>query len=302
MSSATLVKRGEGQAYWVLGDHVEFKIPAGAGGGRFTLAQTITVPGGGPPPHLHHNEDEVFYIVDGNFEFLVGQTLVPAPPGSLIFAPRNLTHQFRNLGPGRGTFICWVQPARFESFIGELGTAAAGVVDPPPVTPELMDKLARLCQVYGLEIRPDATIAGTAPAAAIPQPKWVLGLQVRTLCTGADSLGTLTVAELIVPTGAGAPIHRHAEQDEVFCVLDSRFEFTMGERTVVAEAGDAIYLPRQTWHSFKNTGATIGRLLDYHTPAGMEHFFTECAEPTPQTKRTPGQIAELCRKHGMELP
>jgi len=302
MSAATIVKRGEGPTFWVLGDHVEFKTPTGSSSGRFALAQTVTIPGGGPPPHRHRNEDEVFYIVDGNFEFLVADKTAPAPPGTLIFGPRNMMHHFRNKGPGKGTFVVWVQPAKFEKFITELGTPAAGTVDPPPVTQADIDKLTRLCQVYGIEIRPDAPQTGPAPARPQPDTKWVLGLQVKVLCTGAESNGTLCVAEIIAPPGGGPPTHLHIEQDEVFYVLDGQFEFLMGDRKVVAERGDTVHVPKQTMHYFRNVGSGAGRLLDYHTPAGMEHFFSECAEPTREVKRTAEQVVAMCRKHGMEVP
>jgi mannose-6-phosphate isomerase-like protein (cupin superfamily) len=301
MDGATIVRQGQGPSFWILGDRVEFKTPAAASGGRYTMAHTLTVPGGGPPPHRHRNEDEVFYIIDGNFEFLVGDTVVPAPPGTLIFGARNVTHQFRNKGPGNGSFVVWVQPAKFETFISELGTPAAGVVDPPAPTPQLMDKLGRLCQAYGIEIQPDAPQTGMAAATPPSLPRWVLGLQVRVLCGGAESGGTLAVAEIIAPPQAGPPVHLHIDQDEVFYVLDGRFEFVLGDQTLIAETGDAVQVPRQTFHSFKNVGTTTARLLDFHTPAGMEHFFNECAEPTQQVQLAPQRIVELCEKHGMKV-
>jgi mannose-6-phosphate isomerase-like protein (cupin superfamily) len=301
MNGATVVRRGEGPTFWVLGDHVEFQTPSASASGNFAVAYTVTIPGGGPPPHFHRNEDEVFYIIEGNFEFLIGDKTVPAPPGTLIFGARNVMHQFRNKGPGRGTFLVWAQPAHFEKFISEVGTPAAGIVDPPAVAEADIERLMRKCAEYGVEIRPDAPQSGAAPARPISKPKWVLGMQVKILCTGAESNGTLTVAEIIAPPGQGPPAHLHVEQDEVFHVLEGRFEFLMGDRTVVAEAGATVHVPKQTMHYFKNVGPETGRVIDYHTPAGMEHFFNECAEPTQQVKLTPQQIAALCEKHGMKL-
>jgi mannose-6-phosphate isomerase-like protein (cupin superfamily) len=280
---------------------VEFKTSSAAAGGRFALGYTVTTPGGGPPPHLHRNEDEVFYIIEGNFDFLVGDQVVPAPPGTLIFGPRNVTHQFRNKGPGKGGFVVWVQPAKFEKFITEVGTPAAGVVDPPALTEKVMVKLMKLCHEYGIEMQPNAPQKGTGSAPPTPDAHWVLGLQVKLLCTGEQSNGTLTVAEISAPPGGGPPTHLHFEQDEVFYVLEGEFEFLLGDRQVIGEGGDAIHVPKQTWHHFKNVGDSTGRLLDYHTPAGMEHFFTECAEPTQQVKLTPQQIVAICEKHGMKV-
>jgi mannose-6-phosphate isomerase-like protein (cupin superfamily) len=284
-----------------LGDHVEFKTPNASSTGKFAVAYTVTIPDCGPPPHVHRHEDEVFYIIDGNFEFLVGEKTMPAPPGTLVFGARSVMHQFRCKGPGKGAFIVWAQPARFEKFVAEFGTPAAGIVDPPPVTQGEIDKLMRLCSEYGIEIRPDAQQTGPAPARPAPSLQWVLGMQVKILCTGAESNGTLTVAEIIAPPGGGPPPHLHVEQDEVFHVLEGRFEFLMGDRIEIGETGATVHVPRQTRHTFKSVGPETGRLLDFHTPAGMEHFFNECAEPTQQVKLTPQQIAAICEKHGMKL-
>lgn len=63
---AAQVASGAGKTLWVLGDLYEFKATGEGTGGRFALWETTTPPGNpGPPPHIHHNEDEVFYLLEG---------------------------------------------------------------------------------------------------------------------------------------------------------------------------------------------------------------------------------------------
>jgi mannose-6-phosphate isomerase-like protein (cupin superfamily) len=69
---ATQVASGEGKTLWVLGDLYEFKATGEDTGGTFALWETPTPPGNpGPPPHIHHNDDEVFYLLEGKLELMV---------------------------------------------------------------------------------------------------------------------------------------------------------------------------------------------------------------------------------------
>jgi hypothetical protein len=64
--SATILPPGAGEAYWIVGDQITFKLGPEKTRGAFSFAETIVQPGGGPPPHVHGREDEMFYILDGN--------------------------------------------------------------------------------------------------------------------------------------------------------------------------------------------------------------------------------------------
>ena len=69
---AMQVASGAGKTLWVLGDLYEFKATGEDTGGRFALWKTTTPPGNpGPPPYIHHNEDEVFYLLEGEWELMV---------------------------------------------------------------------------------------------------------------------------------------------------------------------------------------------------------------------------------------
>ena len=76
---------------------------------------------GGPPKHVHHAQDEWFYVVAGEFAAEVGEEKFVMRPGDSLFAPRKVPHAWAHIGvPGTGTLITTVTPAgTFEQFIRE---------------------------------------------------------------------------------------------------------------------------------------------------------------------------------------
>src|SRR3712207_6975936 len=92
------VPPGEGQMRWVVGDLLTFKIGGQDTDGAFTLAEEVTPPQGGPPPHLHTREDETFHALERELEFVAGERTLSASAGSVFYAPRGVLHGFKNVG------------------------------------------------------------------------------------------------------------------------------------------------------------------------------------------------------------
>jgi quercetin dioxygenase-like cupin family protein len=78
---------------------------------------------GGPPPHVHLHREELFYIIQGSFEFTLGDGTVQAPAGSLVFVPRGTRHAF-DAGPD-STALAFVVPGGLEGFFTELAAGMA---------------------------------------------------------------------------------------------------------------------------------------------------------------------------------
>jgi quercetin dioxygenase-like cupin family protein len=134
---------GEGQTLNILGDTVVVKLSGEETGGRWSIMEDITPAGLGPPVHMHTREDECFYVLEGEFEFLVaGQKIYPQT-GSFVYAPRNVPHTFRNIGQQGGRMLVQVQPAGLEKFFGE--------IDALPPGPPDMAKILPLFEKYGLQ-------------------------------------------------------------------------------------------------------------------------------------------------------
>ncbi|MDX1945084.1 MAG: cupin domain-containing protein [Pirellulaceae bacterium] len=139
------VAAGQGATYRLLGgDIVTLKVVGADMNGAYTLLETITPPGAGPPPHRHHREDETFYILAGQFEFHVGEQTIAAGPGDLLTAPLGTPHFFRNVGPSEGKLLILCRPAGFEHFVADFSQV-------PPDKPPDIAQLVAIGQKHGIE-------------------------------------------------------------------------------------------------------------------------------------------------------
>ena len=153
------VPAGEGtRSLWVFGELVTQKIPGRRTGGAYALFEVATRPGAGPPPHVNHREDESFYVLEGEYEFLVDERTVMAQAGSLIYVPKGSLHAHNGVGEGKGRMLVTQTPGGlYERFFEELGKEADGDdVQPPPVFEGRPGarKIIAVAARYGIEIPP----------------------------------------------------------------------------------------------------------------------------------------------------
>jgi quercetin dioxygenase-like cupin family protein len=87
--------------------------------GAFGIFRIEIAPQSGPPAHIHRGEDEFFYVLNGQFQFKLGDQLVDAPAGSFIFLPRDHVHTFQNIGAEAGLLLVGVTPAGLEHLFVE---------------------------------------------------------------------------------------------------------------------------------------------------------------------------------------
>ena len=145
------VPPGEGEMRWVVGDLVTFKISGDDGAGAFTLGEEIIPPQGGPPAHMHTREDETFYVLEGELEFVVGGRTISATAGSVVYGPRGIVHSFRNVGSTPSRMAVIITPAGLEQFFEEVGEPVADPSSPPDGLPDI-ERLVAVAHRYGIEI------------------------------------------------------------------------------------------------------------------------------------------------------
>jgi mannose-6-phosphate isomerase-like protein (cupin superfamily) len=98
--------------------------------GAFTLFEEVP-PLVDTPRHVHGNEDELFYVLEGEHIFQVGEDEFRVGPGGLVFAPRGVPHAQRRVVPRTGRLLVLTSPAGFEGFFRELAAAhEAGTLGP----------------------------------------------------------------------------------------------------------------------------------------------------------------------------
>jgi mannose-6-phosphate isomerase-like protein (cupin superfamily) len=123
-----------------------------ATGGAYALFDERTDPGGGPPLHLHEREDEAYFILEGRFEFQVGEQTLTAGPGDFVVAPRGTPHTFRNLdsSPARKLAVAW--PAGLDQFFLEVGQPVAGAASPAESDAYAAARFVEAVAKYGMTI------------------------------------------------------------------------------------------------------------------------------------------------------
>ena len=150
--NAILLNQQEGEPYWVLGDLYIFKATGKETNGAFTVIDQIIQPLGGPPPHIHHREDEVFYVREGRFLFLSGEEERVLETGSFAYIPKGTRHTFKNIDDKQGRLLVTITPAGLEEFFYAIGTPATDFASPPEVDPAVIDKLMQIAEGYQLEV------------------------------------------------------------------------------------------------------------------------------------------------------
>ncbi|HVU87417.1 MAG TPA: cupin domain-containing protein [Pirellulales bacterium] len=114
------VKPGEGRSVSLGGMGVVFKVSGQDTGGAFAIVEHPIEPGRLVLPHVHQNEDEYSYVLEGTVGARVGDREFIAGPGSYLIKPRGLMHTFWNPGPAPARLLEVISPAGFEAYFLEL--------------------------------------------------------------------------------------------------------------------------------------------------------------------------------------
>ena len=153
VTTAKVVGPQDGASGFLGSIGVRFMIDGAEAGQRFSLVEhPMSARALAAPLHRHLREDEYSYVLEGRMGALLGDEVLTAEPGDLVFKPRNQWHTFWNAGDEPCRILEIISPAGFEQFFAEL-VAMGGVLNAPP------EAVAELSQRYGLEIQPD-TVPG----------------------------------------------------------------------------------------------------------------------------------------------
>ena len=148
---AHILPGGGRRSLWVMGEMVTCKITGDQTSGAYSLFEITTQPGDGPPPHVQHWEDEYFYVLEGEYEFLDGERTIRAGVGSLIYVRSGNLHTHKNVGEEPGRMLVSQTPGGpHERYFEELAkNASAPFVsrDSPDV-----ETVSAIATRYGIEI------------------------------------------------------------------------------------------------------------------------------------------------------
>jgi quercetin dioxygenase-like cupin family protein len=142
----------EGEAFWLLGMLQTIKISKEDTDGQYGLIEIRVPEGLGSPWHVHPEEDEWFYVLEGEMTVYVDDARLSLQAGSFAFGPKGVPHTFFAEAGGARALVGF-QPAQFEGFVREVGEPAPErVLPPPPEGPPEMEKIAPIAERNGFVI------------------------------------------------------------------------------------------------------------------------------------------------------
>jgi quercetin dioxygenase-like cupin family protein len=224
----------------------------------------------GPEPHIHRHHTDAFYVLEGELELTLGPELqtTRAEAGTLVAAPPNLVHTFRNASSGTAIFLNIHAPSMgFGNLIRGRNDTGFDQHEPPP---------------DGGRTLADAVFSGPGEGERLTGRSTTI-----VKAGGHDCDGQLAVYETVLPHGnTGPPLHVHRRTAEAFLVLGGKLEVTVGGERALLEPGAFAFAPPGVAHAFANGGDTEVRSLTIGGPAGVEGFIREAV-------RTNGSLARL---------
>jgi mannose-6-phosphate isomerase-like protein (cupin superfamily) len=148
LSTPKIVGPGDGPEGFLGSIGVRFMVGGAEAGGQFSLVEHPMSPRAlAAPLHIHTREDEYSFVLEGRMGALLGDDVVEAGPGDLVFKPRNQWHTFWNAGDRPCRILEIIAPAGFEEYFREL-SALGGSGRAAPA------ELAALGERYGLAVDP----------------------------------------------------------------------------------------------------------------------------------------------------
>lgn len=307
---AIVLPAGGGDQWWLLSDLLTIKASAKQTQGRFTVWEETCPPQAGPPPHRHSREDEMFYIIDGELTFTLFDESFVGGPGTAVYLPIGSLHTFHNHTDKPTRFLMISTNDSFEQFTAELGYRAENV--PPPQGPPdeaMLGKVMAACKARGIEVFPEHRPTKQMPARGADAAYWVLGEHVTFKLTSDQTKGNFSIFEITSQVGGGVPPHSHDEMDEMFYILSGQYQFFIDGQSRLLKAGDFAMVPAGMFHTFRNPGPGVAKMLDIHTPGGFEAFFLDCGVPVVAGQPAPvlappdpAAMMSLLTKHKMQMP
>ena len=149
------VRSDEGEARWWFGALAEIKATAADTGGQMTIVEVTEHPGAEAPLHVHHRDDEGFWILEGDLTFEVGDEIIKASAGDYVFGPRDIPHRF-TVGDKGCRMLFIMVPGGMEEVIRATSepapTRTLPALSEEEPSPEEIDGLKAIVREHGYEL------------------------------------------------------------------------------------------------------------------------------------------------------
>ena len=149
------VPAGCGRNLWFNGNTYSIKVGHDDTDGTVAFVEASVPPGCGSPPHRHKREDEIFFLLSGELQFLDGERTFMARQGDFVMVPRGRRHCFQNNGIHTVKTIFLFTPSGFDRLFLEMGRPPVAGQPCPLWGPEEMARVAELAPRFGFELALD---------------------------------------------------------------------------------------------------------------------------------------------------
>ena len=281
---------------------IDVMVTSASTNNAFTINAYHMPPGGGAPPHVHTSEDEIFSVVEGEFEVFDGAKWRRIAADESVPALRGYVHAFRNSGSAPGTLVSIATPGNHDRYLEEISSL---------VVPKDSARLQEIARRYGITYI-------DANAARPPRPRnaglgeadfegrtlrknfQVLGEPVEILTSRKETAGAFTILLQSSPAGGGPPLHRHAYEDEIFTVVKGDYEIAENGIWRRLHKGEFAPLLRGHMHTFRNCGETQGTVKAFVVSGtGLEQYLEDISEfELPEDK---DRLDRLSADYGIEV-
>lgn len=148
----TAVGSGEGEARWWFGQLAIIRATAADTAGQFTLVEVTCAPGYEAPLHVHHQEDEAFWVLEGSLTLQIGESTIEAAAGDYAFGPREIPHRY-TVGDDGCRMLFLVTPGGFEGLVRDMSEPAGARTLPPPSDAEPdMEQIRAIAMRHNCEL------------------------------------------------------------------------------------------------------------------------------------------------------
>lgn len=137
---------------WYNGSLMTFLATGEDTHGQFALIEAVARRGNVPPPHIHHREDEIFYVLEGEIVISVGDRTIKGTPGTMVFLPRDVSHSF-TIESEQSRMLILLTPAGLERWFKEFSVPALAMTLPPAEEPAYgeLQRMLEAAPRFGIE-------------------------------------------------------------------------------------------------------------------------------------------------------
>ena len=137
---------------WYNGSLMTFLATGEDTHGQFALIEVVARRGNVPPPHIHHREDEIFYVLEGEILISVGARTIKGTAGTMVFLPRDEPHSF-TIESEQSRMLILLTPAGLEKWFKEFSVPALAMTLPPVEEPAYreLQRMLEAAPRYGIE-------------------------------------------------------------------------------------------------------------------------------------------------------